>query len=237
MSPKTGFILMEKVVPRLRAAIPANVLPVGTEDREELIQEGITLAAQLMHSLEEKGKTVTPGNIAYYTLLHLKSGRRSQYGGRADVMGSGTRLDQRSCVFSLEEPAGIDPETGEEIPLGEMLTNSQDDPSESASRNVDWEDFLGSHDGRYGSLLRELAQGKTVRDVAKTTGVKYGRVRLLKEKLARELRDFMGGEFFPGRRPVWRGNVLVDHERATCRAERRRDFQAESISEISTCHG
>jgi hypothetical protein len=77
MSPQTGWILQEQIVPRLRASIPRNVHPVGSEDAEELIQDGTAIAALMLHSVELAGKSVTPGNIAYYTLQHLKSGRRS----------------------------------------------------------------------------------------------------------------------------------------------------------------
>jgi hypothetical protein len=77
MSPQAGWILQEEVVPRLRASIPRNVNPVGSEDAQELIQDATAIAAQMLHNVELAGKTVTPGNIAYYALQHLKSGRRS----------------------------------------------------------------------------------------------------------------------------------------------------------------
>ncbi len=77
MSPKAGWILQEEVVPRLKASIPRNVNQVGAEDPEELIQDAIVMAAKLMHTVESQGKTVTAGNLAYYTILHMKSGRHS----------------------------------------------------------------------------------------------------------------------------------------------------------------
>ena len=120
MSPESGFVLMEEIAPRLKAVIP-HIKPVGAEDSEELFQDALCVAAKMLHDLEQRNKTVTPGNVAYYTILHMKSGRRSYSAGRTDAMSPGGQLDGKSMVLSFEEPAGIDPETGEEIPLGELL--------------------------------------------------------------------------------------------------------------------
>jgi len=60
-------------------------------------------------------------------------------------MNAGTQLDNLSSVLSFEEPAGYDPDTDEEIPLGDMLAGSEDDPAGAAARAVDWEEFLGTH--------------------------------------------------------------------------------------------
>ena len=77
MSPQAGFILQDQVVPRLRSAIPTVCHCVGSEDAQELIQDSIAMAAKMLHNTEATGKQVTPGNIAYYTIQHIKSGRRS----------------------------------------------------------------------------------------------------------------------------------------------------------------
>jgi hypothetical protein len=92
-------MLMGQIAPRLRSAIPKCVHPVGAEDSEELVQDAIATAAQMLHNVEAAGKTVTPGNIAYFTILHMKSGRRSVCRSRADVMACGTQLDHKSCVL------------------------------------------------------------------------------------------------------------------------------------------
>ena len=85
MSPQSGWILQEEIVPRLRSAIPRNVNQIGSEDAEELIQDSIVMAAKLLDNAERANKTVTPGNIAYYTILHMKSGRRSSGSSYSDV--------------------------------------------------------------------------------------------------------------------------------------------------------
>ena len=152
---------MDQIEPRLRAIVP-YIRPVGAEDAEELLQDSLLVAAKMLHDLEERGKEVTPGNVAYYTILHMKSGRRSYSAGRTDVMGSGTQLDGLSSVLSVEEAAGVDFETGEEIALGDMLAGNADDPAMAAGRFVDWSEFLDTHNPRYEAMVCDFAQGTAV---------------------------------------------------------------------------
>jgi hypothetical protein len=217
-------MLIQEVAPRLRHIIPNAVKPVGAEDAEELVQDALVVAAQMLHNLEARGKEVTPGNVCYYVTLHMKSGRRSYGSGRTDAMSPGGQLDGKSMVLSFEEPAGIDPETGEEIPLGELLSGHGDDPSMSASRNVDWEEFLDTHDHRYPGLVCELASGGNALETARQSRRSYSTIRQLKARLEADLREYMGEQAIAdsARIPAWRGNILADHEKAACRADRRR---------------
>ena len=159
MSPRAGFVLLDQIAPRLRAAIPA-IKPVGSEDAEELLQDGLTMAAQLLHAVEVRGKQVTAGNIAYYVILHLKSGRRSQSASRSDVLNPATMLDSKSLALSLEEPVGLNPDTGETVALGEMLAGTHEDPATTAARNIDWAEFLDGHDERYTTLVQCAVSGQ-----------------------------------------------------------------------------
>lgn len=222
MSPKAGFILIDQIEPRLRAIIP-HIRPVGAEDAEELMQDALCVASQMLDRLEQTGKQVTPGNVAYYTILHMRSGRRSYSAGRTDVFGSGTQLDGLSSVMSIEEAAGID-ENGEEIPLGEMLAGNADDPSMCAARMMDWESFLDTHNPRYEAMVSDFAQGKRAKDTAARFGLSNSWAHDLKEKLAGDLLEYFGDEAIADsmKIPAWRGNVQVDHEKAACRADRRR---------------
>ena len=106
MSPSAGCLLVEQIAPRLRALVPKSVKPVGAEDAEELVQDAIVIAAQMLHRVELSGKKFTPGKIAYYAVLHMRSGRRSQGSSRIDTMAQGTQLDHKSTVLSFEEEVG-----------------------------------------------------------------------------------------------------------------------------------
>ena len=223
MSPRAGFTLINEIEPRLRAVVP-YIRPVGAEDAEEMMQDALVVAAKMLHDLEERGKEVTPGNVAYYTILHMRSGRRSYSAGRTDVLGSGTQLDGLSSVQSFEDPAGYDPETNEEIPLGDMLAGSDDDPAQSAGRMMDWDQFLDTHNPRYKVFVCDLAEGRRATDTAAKFGFSNSWAHELKGKLAADLQEYFGEEAIADslQIPKWRGNIVVDHEKAACRAERRR---------------
>ena len=115
MSPQTGFVLQDQVVPRLKSAVPNVVHCVGAEDAQELVQDSIALAARMLHNTEQAKKKVTPGNIAYYTIQHLKSGRRSTGSSVADVYASCTQLQGRTRLDSLEQVVASNEECGGEI--------------------------------------------------------------------------------------------------------------------------
>src|SRR4051812_13277746 len=173
MSPEACEVLMGAIVPRLKAAVPKCVRLVGAEDHEELVQDGIAIAARMLHLSEVAGKMAPPSSVAYYTLQHLKSGRRSTGNSRADVMATGTQLDLSSSVLSLEEEVGFDEELGEPIVLGEMLACRGEDPAMAGGRNVDWEQFLGTHDHRYRVIVSSIAKGEKPGEMAKALGIEY----------------------------------------------------------------
>jgi hypothetical protein len=226
MSPQAGFLLVDQIVPRLRSAIPKCVAAVGAEDAEELVQDAICLAAKMLHNVEAAGKTVTPGNIAYYTILHMKTGRRSQCCSRADAMANGTMLDDRSSVLSVEEEVGYDEELGEPITLGEMLGSEREDPAMAGARNIDWEKFVSTHDRRYTLIVQGMAEGRNLRDTVSRSkhSRNYSRMFQLKQKLARDLQEFLGEDAIADATevPAWKASLKVNSEKAACTADRRR---------------
>ena len=218
MSPEASAVLMEQIAPRLKTIVP-YIKPVGCEDHEELLQDGMCMAAKMLHALELRGKQVTAGNVTYYIALHLKSGRRSYGCGRTDAMFSSTQLDGKAHVLSVETEVGWDPEMNEPIRLGEFLSCGQDDPATRACRNIDWDDFIDNHDYRYGVLLKDMAEGKDVLSRSKEWGKKYSQVRVLKDRMEADLREHMGPEAVSDamRRPQWVGDIHAERERAACK--------------------
>lgn len=207
MSPSAGQMLVEHITPRLRSAIPRVIQLFGTEDHEELLQDSIAIAAQMLHSVESAGKDVTPGNITHYVILFMKSGRRSQSSSRADVMAPGTQLDQKCTVQSLEDQVGYDHDNDEPLTLGEILATDREDPSTLGGRNVDWQEFTCSHDPHYGALLKGIAEGRSIRESGGSAWSNYH----LRRKLAVELREYLGADAIPDsvRAPSWRNNLTA----------------------------
>lgn len=215
MSPSAGQMLIDQITPRLRSAIPRVLHLFGAEDHEELLQDSIAIAAQMLHRVESAGKDVTPGNITHYVILFMKSGRRSQSSSRADFMAPGTQLDQKCTVQSLEDQVGYDHDSDEPVTLGEILATDREDPSTLEARNVGWEEFTRSHDPRYGTLLQGIAEGRSIRESGGSAWSGYQ----LRRKLAGELRDYLGADAIPDsvRSPVWRNNLTAHREKLACR--------------------
>ena len=224
MSPQAGLVLVQEIAPRIRAAVPGCAKTVGAEDHEELVADCIAHAAQMLHRIEETGKKVTPGNIAFYAILHTKSGRRSTSGSRADAMAPGTQLDGKSCVLSFEEVVGFNEELGEPITLGELLTTEDDDPAMTAARNLDWTEFMDSHDHRFEAILDATASGQTMEPVARRYGCSLSTISTLKRRLSEELLESFGVNILleVARQPEWQSSIRVEREKVACRADRRR---------------
>ena len=184
MSPESSTMLLEEIAPRLRSVIPRVVMPVGAEDSEELVQDALYTAARMLDSVDRQKKKVTAGNIAYYAILHMKSGRRGNSCGRTDVLAPTTQLDSRSSVLSMEEEVGWDPEMDEPITLGELLASEHEDPAMIAARDIDWDLFLATHDYRYGVIVKGLLEGKNFGETARGCGAGFSRVYQLKAQLA-----------------------------------------------------
>jgi DNA-directed RNA polymerase specialized sigma24 family protein len=223
MSPQAGWILQEEVVPRLKSCI-RSVHCVGAEDAEELVQDATCMAANLMHRGEQTGKSVTPGNIAHYTLLHLKSGRRSHGTSTADALGIGTQLHGRATLHSLDEPAAMDEATGAEIfTVGDVFSNDQEDPATIAARKMDWQTLLARLPARERAIVVFLLEGRTVSEVAVAFRLSRSTLQTSKNRLADLILEFMGADILieVRRRPGWRNDLNTTREKMACRHDRR----------------
>ena len=105
-----------------------------------------------------------------------------------------------------------------------MLSGGGDDPSIHASRMLDWDGFLETHNPRYRSMVEDIAVGKNSMETAKSTRKSYFTVRQLRQKLAEDLREYFGDDAIADsmHQPNWRGGIHAEKERFACRADRRR---------------
>jgi DNA-binding NarL/FixJ family response regulator len=223
MSSQAGWILQDQVVPRLRSAIPRVANQVGAEDSEELVQDGIAIAAKMLHSVELAGKQVTPGNIAYYTIQHIKAGRRSTGSSVVDVMASHTQLNGSTRIHSLNEAVAEDEGGGEIYELQDVLSNDREDPATVAARKLDWDRFLDQLSHIEQLVVEFLSAGKTLRDVARKVGVCDSTMQHYRRQLAVKILEFMGAEVLQDsvRMPGWRINLDCEREAQACRNDRR----------------
>ena len=223
MSPQAGWLLQEEIVPRLRSAIPNVVHRIGAEDHQELIQDATAFAAKMLHNVEQAGKQVTPGNIAYYTIQHIKSDRRSTGSSKADVYGSGTQLAGRARINSLEEVVASDEESGGEIfELHDVLSTDHEDPSTKAARKMDWEEFVAALPAREKAVVDFLIEGKSLRDVSRKFNLSDSGMQVSKRNLALKILEFMGSGILREvqRRPQWQEGLEATKEKMACRHQR-----------------
>lgn len=224
MSSTIGSTLLDQIVPRLRHTVPHSVRCIGAEDASELLQDATAMAARMLAACEAGGKSVTPGNIAYYTLLHLRDGRRFHASGRSDALGSRTQLCGRSRVSSLDEPVGHPVEPGEEpLTLGDVLASDAEDPATTAARNLDWQALMAALDERTLAVLRCLAGEIRLLELATRHGVCRTTVQTWRDQLTARVREFMGADALRElqRAPVWREGLRALREQVACRLERR----------------
>ena len=224
MSSHADTILINEIIPRLRHLIPHHVSFVGAEDAEELLQDATLMAARMLASARAKGKQVTPGNVAFYTMLHIRCGRRSHSAGRSDVMGSRTQILGLSRVTSLASPMPAPDDVPDEfLTLGDVLASEAEDPSETAARNLDWEALVATLDEKALAVLHCMADETRLQEVATRKGVSRSTVQSWRNQLTELVRTFMGADVLHliQRTPQWRENLAAMREQLACRLDRR----------------
>ena len=181
------------------------------------------MAAKLLDNAEKQNKTVTPGNIAYYTILHMKSGRRSVGSSYSDVLGTGTRLNGKSITTSFDEPVHEESESGEEFTVNDVLSLDDEDPAMKAARKMDWEAFLAGLNAREKSVVESLLAGRNMSELASIVGLSVSTIKACKNGLAGRILDYMGPDILVEirRLPGWKNNLNASRERLACKNERR----------------
>ncbi len=208
MSPENECLLLHDVVPRLRSAIRIAVSHVGSEDDAELLQDGTVMAAKILTNATSKGKKVTAGNVAFYTLQHLKSRRRTVGG--------------RSTVTSLHEEVPMSSETDETVPVSELMSRDEEDPSTKATRKLDWQQFYRTQDRNGRQLLTCIAEGQSPREIADQLRLTQPAVRQQTDQLRTAVKSFFGTGVIAEvcRSPQWFNDLRAVKEHVACRGER-----------------
>ncbi len=229
MSPVNGQMLVREVVPRLRAA--ARSIPkIGCEDDEEIVQDATLMAARMMESAEKAGQKFSGSNIAYYAARAARSGRRSYYTGRSDVMSPGCQIAGKARHESLDDEIVF--EVGEPATLHDVVAPfggdaRECDPAEEAARNLDWQAFLASHPPRHRTAILVLVDGGTMREAGKLCGLKDSAAANLKRRIAADLIEFFGQDvirrLLDGCRPGWESDLRQSRERHLCHVSAGRE--------------
>ena len=223
MNSDTEALLLNEVAPRLRAAIPKTVPMVGPDDPDELLQDGLAIAVVLIESAKRNAKKVSAGNIAHYTVLALRSGRRSTGFKKNDVMHPAAQLNGHARIRSMDEPVS-DGEQGEEpLTLHDCLAANGDDPATAAARRLDWEPVIESLDRTAKAILMALIEGRELTLLVRRLKRSRATLHYDKVKLGRLIQACLGQDVLveAQTRPGWTNTIDAIRERLACRAERR----------------
>jgi hypothetical protein len=223
MSPQAGFILQEEVVPRLRSAIPNTVPLVGADNVEELVQDGTVLALRLLNSAKRSGRKVTGGNLAFYTLQTLRSGRRSTPQRKNDPPNPYAQLRGACKVQSLDEPLLAEKGSDEPLTLGETLAARTEDPCTVATRHLDWAALVEALDKTAAEILSCLIIGADLTTLVPKLKRSRSALRGDKDRLAQLVLEHLGEDILARvqESPRWQSDVAANREKLACRCDRR----------------
>jgi hypothetical protein len=222
MHNSTEQLILQEVRPRLQAAIAQSVPLVGAEDVQELVQDGTVTALRLLNSTTRSGRKVTGGNLAFYTIKMLRSGRRSTGERRNDPMHPKAQLNGTCSLQSLDEPIGLG-EADEPLTLGESLAARTEDPSVTATRRLDWEPLVAALDPTAREVLGCLVEGQHLTTLVVKLKRSRSALQAHKERLAQLVREHLGEDILVQvqESPRWMDNVAANREKVACRYERQ----------------
>ena len=215
--------LLSELEPRLRAAVPQLVAMVGADDPDELVQDGLVIALRISRSAQAAGKKVTVGNLVYYTVRHLRSGRRSTGERRNDVLHPAAQLRGHCQVQSLDQPLNHCDESEEALTLHDCLADASDDPATSAGRRLDWPLVTNDLDFVKSAILRALLEGSALALLVPRLKRSRSSLHHDKKRLAELVCQRLGQDILQDiqARPAWRNNLSTGREKLACRIERR----------------
>ena len=216
-------LLLNEVDSRLRYAIPLSVPKTGADDDQELLQDGLVIALGMLRAAGNSKKRPTAGNIAFYTLKHLRAGRRSTGSHKNDPLHPAAQLNGRCRVHSLDEPVSSNESGDEPLTLGEVLESRADDPAVEAGRRKDWAQLVQKLDRVARAVLVCLAHGRDLTTLVSRLRRSRTSLQNDKTRLARIIREFLGADILAlaGERAGWRTNLDAARQRQACRWERQ----------------
>jgi hypothetical protein len=140
-----------------------------------------------------------------------------------DVYGSGTQLNGKTRLNSLEEVVASNEENGGEIfELHDVLSRDEDDPGTKAARKMDWQTFMASLSPRDQSIIHFLIDGTTASAMARKLGVCTSTINHSKKNLALKIQEFMGVDILVQvqRSPRWKQDLQSIREKMACKYDR-----------------
>ena len=221
MSPYAGEILVSQIMPIITVTVPQTVRLIGSETFEELVQDTIVSAAEMVESCEARGKQIIPNSIAYYAIQRSKHGRRSYSASRMDALCPSAQLDTGVGLEYLDDDS-VQIDEHENVTLHDVLAAHDEDPSQIAAREIDWAEMLLNLDDRDIAVLQCTVNGDRLDALATKFGVSSARLCQIKREIGEQVKDCWGADALVNamRVPAWNGNVNAAREKQACQHER-----------------
>ena len=98
--------------------------------------------------------------------------------------------------------------------MTDFIASGIEDPSETALRRIDWENFLGTLAGREKQILACIADGWRNMDIARRFKVTSARITQLKREIADRIKEFMGSDILNeiSAESVWQRDIRMIRE-------------------------
>ena len=219
-------MLVQQIAPRIRSLLSNSMAQVGSDDIDELTQEGIALAATLLSSAQARGKKLSPGTVSFYAAKLVRQGRRSTGLSTTDVMHPATQIARRSRMVSLDALVGTEAEAEDILCLHDVLaarTARSADPSQEAAKRLDWTPLVSALDAPTREVLLCLVEGGELTSLVPKLKRSRSALQSDKRGLARLVREHLGQDILRQvqESPRWLINVAANRERLACRIERQ----------------
>jgi len=223
MSPKAGQFLIDEIAPILKGTLHRAFRQIGAEDLEEIEQDALAQAANMVDAAERNGKSVPARAVAFYVIQRVRSGRRSTGTLIKDVFSPAAQLEGRAVLESLDAELEVHDDCGEEEPtLHSVLADTCEDTDVAAARRIDWGSVMNRLDERRQLVLTAIAEGFGPNAIAGMIKTSAPYVCQLREELGEYVVRAWGtnGVAETGTPSGWRAGLRAAEERRAGRSRR-----------------
>jgi DNA-binding NarL/FixJ family response regulator len=112
---------------------------------------------------------------------------------------------------------------GEIFELHDVLSGrDEQDPGTLAAKRIDWSDFMAGLSDREKAVINCIAEGRSLREAAKSFRVCDSTMQGDKRKVAKAITAAMGEDILIQaiKLPRWKDDLITSRERLACRHER-----------------
>lgn len=175
---QSGFI---QILPQIEKLLQHAFCYFQEQRRDECIQDGIVHCLLAHKRLFEQGRanSVTPGNLAWYAVLQVKSGREAgcRLNGR-EPLSRYAQLRQRIAVVSLSPRHSDEAEW-----VNVIVEDLRSSVADQVAARLDIRAWLATLPRRMRQIAKDLALGSSTSEVAQRYAVSAGRISQLRREL------------------------------------------------------